>query len=534
LIGLIAFGAYYFFFFVRGIAPRSNTELRLPSDTPRLPFPPLELLDAVLFAGFALLSLFLMTSMFAMRGSFKAADVDVLFPTPVEPKHVLCFRMARDYFFTLIMPLFIALVTWTPTNLGFEYLFRQMPNPQYAGLTLRAGTVAWLLMALAWVAISYGISLLIERSDSRADRNRKLMIGGLLTGLVLTFGYLGMQIRGAGGQPNWVNLAHDPVYRSVFFTATAAVALVMAPFKGSWGQALVGAGSLVGMVAIGFRIAHSQLGWLYDQAAARGFATESSRELRKSGDMMGLIAEQARLGKVGLGRRWYLHRIEARGASALIWKEAVLLNRTMMSLVVVFLIIGLTLTVLGLNMPGPPRSLGVLQLFFSGLITFMVSMGITQAGLTEMLKRVDVLKPLPFAPSTIVFSEVVGKTVPCLLVTFLCCLTMVVMRVDLWQYAIATMIGMPFFALSLSGIVCLMMVLFPDFEDPTQRGFRGLMILLGLVICCAPSITAVLAMVALNVPILVAMSVFAVINLVVSIVTSIGAGHLFAGYNPSE
>src|SRR5262245_43778654 len=83
MISLIAFALYYFFVVMRPMAtsygPRHS---RMPTEF-AFNLPPMEVLQAFIFAGFALLTILLALSTSVQRMSFRPADVDVLFATPI-------------------------------------------------------------------------------------------------------------------------------------------------------------------------------------------------------------------------------------------------------------------------------------------------------------------------------------------------------------------------------------------------------------------------------------------------------------------
>src|SRR5690242_5354621 len=99
LITTLVIISYYFYWFVRPFMTSSVGfgHNHMPNQGP-LEFPRLELLDSIVFIGFAGLSLILTLGLFGYRSGFgfKPADVDVLFPTPVSPRVVLMFRIVRD------------------------------------------------------------------------------------------------------------------------------------------------------------------------------------------------------------------------------------------------------------------------------------------------------------------------------------------------------------------------------------------------------------------------------------------------------
>src|SRR5580765_6103787 len=105
LVSLIALSAYWFFLVMRPMGGPLGSHRRGIPGGPIFDLPPMAVLQAFIFAGFAFLTLILGLSTSVQRLSFKPADVDVLFPTPLDPKRVLVFRFIRDYLLSLLIPL---------------------------------------------------------------------------------------------------------------------------------------------------------------------------------------------------------------------------------------------------------------------------------------------------------------------------------------------------------------------------------------------------------------------------------------------
>ena len=165
---------YYFWWFVRPLLATGAGGYGGPSlGDHRQSFPALEGLDAIVFSIFSALSLVLALSLFGYRSSFKPADVDVLFPTPVSPKTVLIFRMVRDYLGTLLVPMFLILVSWRP--LDVQRFFKEVPHPQSAGYALRALSLGFILVVTAWVGMGYALSLYVNRNDKGSELRKKVL-----------------------------------------------------------------------------------------------------------------------------------------------------------------------------------------------------------------------------------------------------------------------------------------------------------------------------------------------------------------------
>lgn len=522
LIGLIGVCLYYFLMVLR---PQGRTPTGI---SPIVQMPAMEAIDSVVFWIFAALTLFLMVSV-GQRSSFRPADVDVLFPTPVSPKVVLVFRLLRDYLFTLIFPFLIALITYRPLA-SIGALVRNFPHE--GGLVFKAMALSWFLVAICWVSIQYGVSLSINRSDLQSDRNKKVLAWGLGSIGILVAALLVYQIRQIQDFNDFIAFSHFPVHRVVFFSASLSTAVVMGTLQGDFFHAAIGVVGLCAFTVAGLAGAFSQSDYMYDQAAAKGFGASNRLALQRKGDMIGLVAEQAREGKFKVKSRWYT-RITALGASALLWKEVVIQIRSTGKMIYLFAPMVVLMTLVPVLMPARDGPAGILLLFMMGMGVFMIGMAGMQSGFIELLQRVDMQKPLPFSPATIVLWEILSKGITSAVVIFLSAVVAVVVNPSLWPYVLAGIIAMPTLGVLMSAALFIVIILFPDVDDPTQRSFRGLMTLLGMAILCLPGVGLFAVLLIFLNPALAAIA-WAVVNLGITMVAAALGGNLYAQFNPSE
>lgn len=483
LITLIFFSGYYFMIFIRpALMPRRMGPM--PSNlVGTVQFPAFEVIDALAFGLFSVLSFMLLMGVLSYQGGFKPADVDILFPTPISPKAVLLFRMCRDYVATLILPFFIVILGLQPVKMGWEAIFRGMPNPEYSGLAVRFMTLSWLLMSLSWIGVSYAISLYTTRSDLNSDRNRKVLIIGICIVATAIAGYIIFELRNAENLQDVLQLARSPFLRTVFFTATFATELTLAPFQGSILMGVSGAAGLLGIIVASLFLAFKQSGWLYDQAAVRGFKSSKSRDLQRAGDIMGVIAERARAGKFKVRKTSWVHKLRFQGVKALIWKELLLQPRSMLGLLVIFSIVGVVQSSIPAIISRESSSdmpLGYLLLVMQGTTLLMITLSIAQVGFIELLRRVDLQKPMPFSPSMTALVEVLSKSILGIVVCLLGAIVAVCLNFTLWPFALACMVLSPVMSIQLSSMVLLVTLMFPDVDDASQRQFRGLLVMLGI------------------------------------------------------
>jgi hypothetical protein len=535
LITTLVIVSYYFYWFARPLMTSSVGFRRTGMLTAQYDFPPLELLDAIVFSAFAGLSLILALGIFGYRSSFKPADVDVLFPTPVNPRIVLMFRIVRDYLATLLVPLFAILVTWKPLHL--EEQFRNVPHPQSSAYALRALSLGFLLITTAWVGMGYALSLYVNRNDSGSEL-RKKVIGWAIA--VPSLIVVALTVRAAlafESVADFVGYVQQPWLKAFFFTATFASKIVMGPLEGNSMELLFGAASLLAISGASLYVALKQADWMYDQAAVRGFGAESLRQLQRKGDFMGVMAEAARSGKLRVRKSGWFQQLRMKGFGALIWKDALVQWRSIRGMILVFLVTGMLVIVMprltGMR-TARHESVGYLVLMMEGFIAFMVATMTSQSGFTELLRRTDLQKPLPFTPHVIVLSEVVAKALPAIIIPVFCSLASLALFPFAWREVFAGMIFFPSLGAVICSLVCVIVLLFPEIDDVSQRGFRGLMMLLGLLFVGAPGVIAFgLLTYATKSPIIGSVP-GAVLNLAVAFGLTTAGGSLYASFNPSE
>lgn len=174
---------------------------------------------------------------------------------------------------------------------------------------------------------------------------------------------------------------------------------------------------------------------------------------------------------------------------------------------------------------------------FQAMLILMITMNMAMSGFIEVLRRVDLQKPLPFSPFANVFSEVISKSVWGVLISLLSCTVVVALQPQWWAFALAVLVFNPGLSIVMSAAIFLITVLFPDEDDPTQRQFHRLVMLLAVVIAAAPGFG--IAIGGLIVPALREMPfipalIGGLVHLGIASVLVFLASQLYASYNPSE
>lgn len=541
LMTVLVFFSYYAWFATRSYNSSSSLPMAAGGSLPsiNLGYSVTQLLDAIVFGVFMFLSMGLMAQLPSYNRTVAAADVDVLFATPVSPRLVMMLRVVRDYLATLIVPLVIGLFTWKPLKAGT--LFINFPHPETAGYIFKTALYAWVLIAMVWTIFGYASTLFVNRSDLESDRNAKVLSRSITTIVLGAIGYIVVCLSRKMAWTTALSLATSPILRVPFFMAHLGSMFALGPITGLQNTAISGA-MFAGLMALGFAVALSQVGWMYDQAAVRGFENTESVKLRRSGDMTAMLAERARQGKLKAGKTTWLNRLRVKPWGAMIWREAVVQRRSFRGVTIIFLLVAifyslLPVVIYQLSSSRAERQLqttGAMFLVCQGMGVFMFIMSSAATGYTELLRRIDLLKPLPFAPARLMIVEVFAKTYLPIIVSVGCTSLALAGCPLLWPYAVAHLMYVPSFAVMLSSAVLVVTLLFPDIEDPTQRGFRGLMQLLGIALATAPGISAFIGVTILTKSPLPGAAIATLLNLGMTAGLTAAAGYLYLGFNPTE
>jgi hypothetical protein len=538
LISLVIFLGYYFLVFIRpALTNGSSAQMpTLPGGTPQIDFPPLQVIDSVAFGLFTVLSLFLLMGVMSANSTFKPADVDVLFSTPISPKVVLTFRILRDYLITLFIPLLIATFGLRPAKMGWEAIFKNMPNPEYSGMALRFMIMSWLLMSLTWVTVSYAFSLWVNRNDASADTRRKVFGWSLFVFCAAVVGYIGWRLSLMESVADAMAIAQTPGLRIIFFTATFATQMTMAPFTPAGPlSALVGLGGMAGVIGIAYWASLQQVSWMYDQSAIRAATLRSSVELQRTGDLTGLMAMRAREGKAKFLKLKFLKNVRMRGWRALLWKEMILQPRTTLALTIMFVVLGVGISAIGaLPSRRTGEVSGYLFLIMQAMVVFMVAMPMAQTGFIEVLKRVDLQKPLPFKSWVTVSAEIGSKSLVGILAAWLGAVVSLCIRPNLWPFVAASMLGVIGFSYLLSAATFFATMLFPDIEDPSQRSLRGLLMMVAIVVCAAFPTLLIVGLMALKAYPVVATSAGSLLAFGIGLLLSAVSSRMYENFNPAD
>ncbi len=326
-------------------------------------------------------------------------------------------------------------------------------------------------------------------------------------------------------------IPNSPITRALLFPIAAAADLALSPLYGELGKAIVSLLFLGGGAAVLLWLATKQADYLYDMAARQIANTQTSREARQKGDQSLLVLRAAREGRMKPRTLTWLTRKNAIGKWAILWREGILAIRSNLMHFVLFGSMTVMLSLFpALDSKKTTAAISVMIQFFM-IVT--VAMVFGQTGFMETLRRVDTQKPLPFNSITVCAMEALGKALMPSVIALIAALALLIAQVGAWQYALAMAMGLPSAAVVVVCVQFIVILLFPDVQDPTQGAFRGLTQFLGAAIAVMPGFVVAVGLAAL-LPVPIATLGGILVNAGVAAVLLYFAARLYAAYNPSE
>lgn len=533
LISLVVFIAYMYLVALRPFTQRNPA---IPHSPLHLVFPPVDILVAASFALGLAVTLILFASVGVQRSGFRSADVDVLFPTPVDPRAVLVLRMVRENLVGLIFPLVFALIGGSTVGAQLRGIFTQTGVPRGAESTYTWLILGYVSVQAFWVAAGYAFTLWAYQ-DGRPKWCGRLANWGFVAALTAIAIALGLIVRSPDLSAKlFLDAGLSGPLRALFPTATALSVIGTAALTGNYAGAGVCLVGLWGGTLLMMWLASKNVSWMYEQTALSVSAVESTRSAMRAGDMMAAFTQRAREGKLKKRRLPFIERLRWHGPLAVVWRDMIISLRTSLTSFLFFLVFGLVYTAVPALLGG--REEGILTqagLFVAPFITWTTVFAYNRTGFLDLLRRVDVDKALPFSLVQLLIAHSALRNFLACLLGWTMLIVPVVVSSSNFHAAASVAIALPAFAFLISGCVLLFMLIFPDMEDPSQRMLRELLTMALMVLALTPGIVAgALVLLVAESAFFAAALAASVTFVVVGALLFLACGELYAVHNPNE
>ena len=455
---------------------------------------------------------------------FSPADVDFLFPTPVNPRLVLLTKTLRDI--GKVAGLSLLMVLWSSRSLS--YLLDRPALPQ----TL----ISWAALNVFFIGIlclAHVINLVSSFNERWRVRGRQALLGlGSLLAITLIGLLLYYRSRGLSWGESFLGASGSRALALVFRPMLWAADLMLVPVTG-WSPAKT-------MEAIGlgvFTVAAAALLFtrrehIYEPAIGVSARFARIRAAARGGDAIRFRTEVLRTRR-NTRPRLSLPPFGA-GATALLWQSLTETLRAKLNLAIMLgvMIVG---AAVGLRyFTTLEQDLADLVIIFPAYAVWLMAATLLPE-LWSTLRRTEVLKAMPISARRLALAQIAAPTVTLsavsLALTAGCAVAVPNITTNLlWLVGAA----LPTFALVLISTQFIAALLSPNSADQVQNAIVTMLWFAGSGALLAPALIMGVAFYFARFPITMTIAAVAVYNLVVSAIALTVAAVLYARFEPTE
>lgn len=440
----------------------SNQSISFPLRGSPLPDNWPDILRNVAFFLFAVPFVVILFAGLTVPAVYKKADADVLFATPVPPRMLLFLLIFRSSWKPILWGS-ISLITYLAQRRAlFEPLTQDRLSIALIGQFGFYFSLSYLLSMLAWRTLQLSIALTVNRDGLRYERMMpRLMIAGLIPILCL-IGLSGLFLNDSTREFAGQIVASREI-RFIIFPGTFGLWIVTGiPMRHpeAFAAGLLGYLAMIG--GFGYLML-TRAGWLTDIVARQVLiAGGNGQETIPANPSANIAAERKHW-----WRRWVRAKIWP-GIGAIWWRSLLMFPALWIGYAVILIFVW------GVAMFFPVKEVfpKIVTAFGYPAFAFIVTPQLSPAG--QILKRIDLIRPLPFRSRTILLTEISVRALPA--AVFLMLLNWELLALGVYNFNVATVIAPLFLAVVAiwNAITSLNLSYFPDIEDKTQLMIRAL------------------------------------------------------------
>jgi hypothetical protein len=474
---------------------------------------------------------------------FVEGDVHFLFPTPIKPLTLfrgLLFVRGAIGIAALMLMLIIYLIL-----LGGRSMrqLAMVATPQAGSWSLLAYPLLFLVMSLALLWLGVAIRLM------EMERPRVLtwfwvgLVSWALVGVGLVAGRAWFLVQQAG-QPPFAALQASIEWLPAMLWLLPARSLsdaMLVVYQG-WTPA-IGLGLLfwLGVLLWADRCIVRESGRLYELAA---FMAQRSSRLRLARSDPVRAAYQRALERMSERARpvrtlRWLERWTPRGVWALLWRDLLLSWRLQGWGLVLMLLLLVAIPTVPLGVMRyfiEKHSLGAakaIYLMMQYTMMLMMAFG-SYYGIVDLLRRVELQKPLPFSSREVVLVESLPTALLVLAIQLMVALIVILLFPQAWGFWLGMGLVVASFAPVLQMAMWMLALLNPDPNDYTQRLVLGLLMFPVLVLAGLPGGLILLLGLLLKLPLVLIALLTVVANLSVGALFVAINSNLYEGFSPVD
>jgi len=489
---------------------------------------PAEMVSTIKTAAFILLSLGSLSVMYGAFGSgimvFSLVQIDFLFPTPVNRRHVLILKLAKDYikYLTFVALAFLYFST---------QLLREVNVPLFPMGLITIASVTALILTV--VNISHTINIVFTFGFERLRQARLLLKAAIVVipASAIVFGFFRYQVTGNAIQ-SLLLAANSPLMNVILAPVHWCADLALAPLLGVTPEEWTNFWLLWVLAAGSFILLLSRNENLYEPSLGVSAKVARRRQLFKSRGFAEMRVEKLR--EKGTKRvKGLAIPFFGLGATALIWKSLTIRYRTTQSQLIFMLILPLIIVYVVRHYLGSNdmiRYTPFLMIYLAWI--FLLS---TLVDLRADLKFVNILKSMPIAPWKIVCSQIASSLIYLTAGTTLFAIYIyLLLPLARTEILVACAIAVPFIGFANVSAALLVGLLYPDARDFTTNYVSGM---IGGMICIAamaPTIIIIGAGAALRLPTYAILVPICIIDTIIGLIGVAICSAIFRKFDPTN
>jgi len=480
----------------------------------------LKIVETGLFLLLALIALYMIQrSVSQSLIIYGLAEVDFLFPTPISRWRFIALKLAKFYIRIGLYLAFI-IVVMSPTLLALS-------STWYNSL-ITAAWLALMLYAVLLINVCTAINLVAAYGRSALGAWTRTLVRALTYGFVVL---AGVTVYAAYARTeNWAagitSLFKHPVLTTLMFPAAWTADLATVPLRGweprlTWRLVLLAVLALVSFVVVLLRKENP-----YEPSLAISVRTGTLRKAIRSGDFGKVRAEVWK--KRGANMRRTAIPPFGRGAMAVFWKNLTVATRAWRGTLIAIFVLIPGLAALGRLLVTDPGTLAVAQYSILPIMLYLlwlVSVFMLH-NLRGELKQVNILKPMPISSWRLMVAETAPAGLLILVyVWHIIGSAVLLLGLPPSRLFIFTALALPFVSY---GCICsqvVAVVVYPNWEDFSQKWIGGMLGMALFVASMGPPIAVGALLWFLRVPLLIAVPVVICISLAIA-AGGIGGGAL--------
>ncbi|NUL82577.1 MAG: hypothetical protein HUU60_07645 [Armatimonadetes bacterium] len=471
---------------------------------------------------------------------FTESDVNYVFTSPLKPLSVI-------RFFLLIRGLLGSLFFMVLILFYFLIFGRANVRMMSSMVEVQAPAWAMAIYPLLYIAISCALLLTGLNIAVRAYRDdriwrRVIAIGLFFVGSVSAYlSYMG-SLNTVGGFWSGVVRALDaPIMHWVLFPLRAPAEAAVILYNGFTPTLFAGIAFWVALVWLLDRALLAKREDLYEfaaVAAAHGSNVRSaqSNPLRLYYDK---LSEKAGAGDFRIINPKWMQRWRPTGHWALLWRDLLISFRMSgraaywVPAVAAVLAIGGALVGRAMLAPGHQKAalsgFGVAQYIL--IILFLIG---SIYALMDLLKRMDMQKPLPLSAKWVVIVETVGSLSSIVLLEAIFAVAAIIFQPAWTGYVLYALVAGLATLFPVFLALTLLLLMNPDQTDFTQRAIVGILMMPLIALAAGPAVGVAALLFFVKAPLLLNLLVVMVLNGLISMVLVSAAAEHYENFNPTD